>query len=74
MPISSNIFNKSSGIANPKILEYFVNNTSNAYALKELQQQFGANVSWEFFALVAAGHLEQKFIQNEYYFHLKPKM
>jgi hypothetical protein len=55
MPISSNRFNKSNGIANPKLLEFFVKNRSNAYALKELQQQFGANVSLELFALVAAG-------------------
>ena len=72
MPISSNRFNKSKGIANPKLLEFFVKNRSNAYALKELQQQFGPNVSLELFALVAVGQLEQKFIEDEYYYHLKP--
>jgi hypothetical protein len=73
MPVSSNIFNKSNTSTNPKLLDFFVKNKSNAYALKELQQQFGANVSWELFALVVGGQLEQKFIQDEYYYHLKPK-
>jgi hypothetical protein len=73
MPISSNIFNKSNGIANPKLLDFFLKNKGNAYALKELQQQFGANVSLELFALVATGHLEQKFIRDEYYYHFNPK-
>jgi hypothetical protein len=51
MPISGETFETSNAFANPKLLDFFVKNNDNAYALKELQEQFGRNVSWELLSL-----------------------
>jgi len=71
MPISGETFETSNAFANPKLLGFFVKNNNNAYALKELQEQFGRNVSWELLSFVMSGHLEQKYIENDFYYHLK---
>jgi hypothetical protein len=73
MPISGKTFDDANSYSNPKVLDLFIKNPTNAYSYEELLKKFGTSVLFDLAVLSNQKKLDVKQFRAQVYYRLKQK-